>query len=395
MKINLALLFGGNSVEHEVSVISALQAAANLDREKYNVIPVYIAKNSVMYTGKNAGNIEAYADIPALLKTCEAVTFARMDGKVYLFGLKRRSFTKNIITAVDVALPVVHGVNVEDGTIEGYLRMLDLPFAGSDILGSAVGMDKYVQKLILRQAGIPVLPALRLRAGDFASHKDQVIGDIASGINYPVIIKPVNLGSSVGIKIAKDETELTAALEYAFMFSNDVIAERAVMNLREINCAVLGDDDGAIPSECEEPIGSDAILSYNDKYASGGNGGKTGGSKGMASLGRIIPANIPEDLRSRIRDLSVKAFHALSLSGVTRVDFLLDAKTMDLWLGEVNTVPGSLAFYLFEPTGLKYRDLLERLIQLAFKRERERQSVKYSFESNILKSAKFSSGNKR
>ena len=386
MKIKLAVLFGGKSVEHEVSVITALQAIRSLNTEKYDVIPVYIDKSNRMYTGVLVGRIESYSDIPSLLKQSVRVTPVRDRDRVLLVKYPS-GLGKKIVSEIDIAFPMGHGTNVEDGALQGLLQFLGVPYVGCDVISAACGMNKYVQKILLKHEGIPVLDCVKINSADFFDDNVKTIGLIEDKIGFPAVIKPVSLGSSVGIKIAADSEGAEEALEHAFMFSGEIIAERAVGSLREINVSVLGDKDGAQASECEEPIASladDGILSYNDKYVNGSKA-KSGG---MASLSRKIPADIPNELRERIRSLAVRAFTALGCSGVARVDFLYDNSSGELFYNEINTLPGSLAFYLWEPVGVKYPELLDKMIEQAMKRERESKSVGFSFETNILSGAR-------
>lgn len=383
-------MFGGKSVEHEISVISALQAAEHLDKEKYNVIPIYISKQGKMYTGEEIGSIEAYKNIDTLLKNSRQIILTNEDGKVVMadYPVKFR-FGKKANTVIDVALPIVHGTNVEDGTLQGYLKTLGVPFAGCDVLASAVGMDKHIMKLVFREAGIPVLDSKCFLKTQFIANEDEVISAIEDTFGYPVIVKPVNLGSSVGISKAKDRAELTEALDLAFQFAPTVLVERAITNLREINCAVLGDIYEAEASECEEPLNATDILSYEDKYMAGGK--QSGGSKGMASLARKIPADISDEQRTLIRNMAVKAFQAIGGNGVARIDFMIDTTDNTVYLNEINTIPGSLAFYLWKPLGISYTELLDRMIKLALKRSREEAEIVYSFDTNVLANCSFGS----
>ena len=385
MKLKLLVLFGGKSVEHEVSVISALQAIASMDAEKYDIIPVYITKNNEFYTGLECSMIEEYKDIPALLKKSTRCVLMNTGGGVQLLRYPFKKFGGNVISDVDVAFPIVHGTNVEDGALQGYLKTLGLPFVGCDVTASAVGMDKYVMKAVLKDNGVPVLDCLRFSLSDYGDAA-SIIQKCESRIGYPVIVKPVNLGSSVGISVAHDAEELADSLDHAFKFATVVLAERAITNLKEINCSVCGDTSKAEASECEAPAKADEILSYEDKYMSGGGkkGGKAGGSKGMASLSRKIPADISPERREEIRGLAVKAFQALGCNGVSRIDFMIDGDEDKVYLNEINTIPGSLSFYLWEPLGVPYKELLDRMVELALKRRREEDAVAFSFDTNIL-----------
>lgn len=394
MKIQVGLFFGGPSVEHEVSVITALQAYYAFEDERYEIIPIYITKDSRMFVGESIGDIEAYRNIPALLDKSIQITIVREEGRTYLRQIRSRAFKKDYNQVIDVAFPCVHGTNVEDGTLQGYLQTLGLPYVGCDVFSSAIGMDKFAQKAVLREAGISVLPALCPYISEYRQDPEALMNAIEAKIGYPVIVKPNNLGSSVGIRVARDRAALESALEYAFGFALRVLVEHAITSLKEVNCSVLGDYESAEASECEEPIAQDEILSYQDKYM--GNSGKNGvkgapvkgggakGSEGMASLSRKIPAEISPERREEIRSLAVKTFQTLGCNGVARIDFMIDKDTDALYVNEINTIPGSLAFYLWEAVDLPYSKMLVRLIDLALKRERERSNISFSFDSNLL-----------
>ena len=383
MKINLAVLFGGRSVEHEVSVISAVQAMASLNKDKYNIIPVYMTKKSEFWTGEKLMDINAYKDIPALLKECTECVFVRSEGKVQLLRQKMKKFGSNVLFDIDIAFPIVHGTNVEDGALQGYLQTLDLPYVGCDVLASAIGMDKYTMKIMLKDAGFPVLDGIRISSYDLdklESFADQV----EQRFGYPVIVKPVNLGSSVGISKAGDRASFISSAEDAFQFADRILIEPCVVQLKEINCSVLGDSESAEASVCEEPVqaSDDDILSFEQKYV--GGGGKSGGSKGMATLKRKIPAEISAEQDEFIRKTAVEAFRYLNCNGVARIDFMIDMATDKIYINEFNTIPGSLAFYLWEPKGVKYTALLDRMIELALKRHRQAEKINYSFDTNLL-----------
>ena len=384
MKIKVAMFFGGKSVEHEVSVISGIQAYLAMDTEKYEVTPVYLTKNNEMYVGEQIGNIEAYKDIDALLQKSQRVIMVGGE-KVRFVSYPPKKFGKNVEIDVDVAFPVVHGTNVEDGAFQGYLKTVGIPFVGCDVTASAVGMDKYIQKTILDKAGVPVLDAALYTLSDYAD-MEALLNDAESRFGYPVIVKPVNLGSSVGISVAKDRVELSNSVDDAFHYATKVLIEHAITSLREINCSVLGDENDAIASECEEPLHSKDILSYEDKYVSNAKGGN---AKGMASVSRIIPANLSPEDRENVREMAVKSFKALGCNGVARIDFMIDEDTGKLYFNEINTSPGSLAFYLWEPVGVPYSELLDRMITLALKRSRTEKALTFTFDTNILSNAGF------
>lgn len=389
MKIKLGVLFGGKSVEHEVSIISALQAAASINREKYDVVPIYMTKKNEFYIGEEIGKIESYRDgIPQLLKKSQQVLMIPANGQVELLHYPLKKLGKSLIETIDVLFPIVHGTNVEDGALQGYLKTLGVPFVGCDVLASALGMDKYMMKCVWKAAGLPVLDCLRVGYKAYMEAPEAFLDKVEKEIGYPVIVKPIDLGSSVGIRKALDRAELSDAMDYAFQFAHKVLVERAVEHLKEINCSVLGDFDEAQASECEEPVSSDRILTYEEKYLKKG-GSKGEGSDGMASLSRIIPANISEEERAFVRETAVKAFQALDCCGVSRIDFMMDSATREIWINEINTIPGSLAFYLWEPMGVKYTELLDRMIDLALKRDRDQAEISYAFDTNILAGVSF------
>ncbi len=386
MKIRVGVIFGGRSVEHEVSVISALQAMQSLDLEKYDPTAIYLTKNNELYVGAPVENIEAYKDIPTLLRQSIRVVPVFDKGKYMLVQYPHRLLGMSPIE-LDVILPIVHGTNVEDGTLMGYLKTWGIPFAGCDVTAAAVGMDKYIMKTVFSDNDIPVLPCRRYTTADYRDI-DGIISDIEKTFGYPVIVKPVNSGSSVGISVAHDRDGLMDSLDEAFTFANVVLAEHAITKLKEINCSVLGDVEDAKASVCEEPYHSEEILSYEDKYMSGGK--NKGASKGMASVARKIPAPIGDDMTKRIQELAVRAFTCLGCNGVVRFDFMIDEEKNELYLNEINTIPGSLSFYLWEPAGLSYPELLDRLIDLAMKRRRDEERVTFSFDTNILNQSSLS-----
>lgn len=400
MKTRLAVIFGGRSVEHEVSVISAIQAIMSLNTEKYDITPVYMTKKGEMYVGDGIGDIESYKNIPGLLSKSERVIMINEGDSVFLTPYPQKRFGKHEIP-VDIVFPIVHGTNVEDGTLQGYLKTLGVPFVGCDVTASAVGMDKYIMKTILKDNDISVLDGKVFTLSDYENIENMISG-IEETIGYPVIVKPINLGSSVGISVAKTRDELVSSIDDAFRYATKVLVEHAITSLREINCAVLGDENQAEASECEEPMHTDGILSYEDKYIGGGktksgmeasgtgaklSAGGAKGSSGMASLSRQIPADISPERREEIRTMAVKAFKALGCNGVARIDFMIDTDTDSLYFNEINTIPGSLSFYLWEPLGLPYTELLDRMIALALKRKRMEERLTFTFDVNILQNA--------
>lgn len=379
MKTNIAVFFGGRSTEHEISVISANQAMAAMDSDKYNVIPVYITKDGRWFTGEALTDVKNYRNTAELLKQCTQVYMRPIYGDYNLYKAERKMFGSDVFAKLDAAIPVLHGSNGEDGIFEGVLETIGIPYAGCGTLASANGMDKITMKMILASDGIPVVDYVWFTDKQWFGRRDELIAKIESKLGYPVIVKPANLGSSVGIGRADNREELLSKVDDARRYSARIIVEDLVENLQEINCAVLGDCDEYRTSVLEEPIKSGEILSYTDKYMGG-----TKDNRGMHASKKRIPADLPKEETERIQFLAGETFRVLSCHGVSRVDVMVDAKTRDIYVNEINTIPGSLSFYLWEAAGLKFDELMDELVRLAFKRKRDQGSKTVSYDSNIF-----------
>ncbi len=378
MKTKIGVFFGGRSVEHEISVISALQAIEALDKSKYEVIPVYITKQGKWYTGAELLDSANYRDMARLVKNSTAVYMLPEFGSHTLYK-KGGLFGPKAVAELDIALPVLHGTNGEDGTFQGLLELTGIPYAGCNVLSSAVGMDKIAMKMMLRESGVPVIDYLWFTDKQWGTEREKLAADIEKNIGYPAIVKPANLGSSVGISRATDRESLVRAVGNAQQYSPRIIVEQMIDPLREINCSVLGTADSHRTSVCEEPLRSGEILSYADKYMSGGKN-----SKGMQSTKRRIPADLPEKTSDEIRRLASETFRMLSCDGVARVDFILDGKADRIYVNEINAIPGSLSFYLWEATGIKFAELMDTLVGQALKRAREKEQKTVSYDQNIF-----------
>lgn len=383
MKTNVAVFFGGRSVEHEISVISALQAISAFDKNKYNVIPVYITKQGKWLTGDNLLEINNYKDLPQLEKESEEVYMRPEYGDMNLYraNLKSGLFSKKepIVCELHAALPVLHGSHGEDGMFEGILESIGIPYAGCDTLSSANGMDKITMKMILRSNDIPVVDYVWFTDKQWSKDKDKLISEIEEKLSYPVIVKPANLGSSVGISKASHREELTRKVADAAKFSQRLIVEKMIQDMKEINCSVLGDCDDYKTSVCEEPVSKSDFLTYEEKYGAG-----SGAKAGMQNAEKRIPANIPETTSNEIRHLAGETFRVLSCQGVSRVDVMIDNNDGKIYVNEINTIPGSLSYYLWEETGLSFKKLIDELMALAFKRKRETDKKSFSYDTNIF-----------
>ena len=386
MKIKLGVIFGGVSVEHEVSIISALQAMEHINQDKYDIMPIYISKDRTWYAGKLLMDIDVFRNFDDLKKYAKRVTLVKKKDKFYL--QKVTGLFRSDITDIDIVLPIVHGNNVEDGTLQGYLDTIGIPYVGSKVLGSALGQDKVVMKQVFESMNIPIVEYTWFYDVEYNDNKDEILNKIKK-LGYPVVVKPATLGSSVGITFVKDELNINSAIEEAIKYDKKIVVEKAVEDLTEVNCSVLGNYIHQETSALEEVTSEHNLLTYQDKYIGNSKGKTKGGlkslgSKGMASASRVIPARISEKLENEIKELSKQVFNALNLSGLCRIDYLIDKKKNKVYVNEPNTIPGSLAFYLWEPIGKTYEQLLDDMINIAIKEYKNKQNKTYSFDTNIL-----------
>ena len=386
MKIRVGVIFGGESVEHEVSIISALQAMNKMDNEKYDIVPIYITKDRQWYTGEMLKEIEVYSDFSLIKKYAKNVVLYEKNGRFYL---QNKNGLKQVVKEIDMVLPIVHGTNVEDGVLQGYLQMIGIPFVGGDVYASSVGQDKVFMKEILEQEDLPICKYTWFYDTEYQEENSEILKSIKK-LGYPVIVKPARLGSSVGIKTAENEEEVKEAIEEAIKYDNKIVVEHLVENLMEVNISVLGNYENHNVSAIEQVMPKKDFLTYEDKYigsskVKGKLGVKYSSSKGMASASRIVPAKLEKGQKEEIEEVASKAFRALGSSGVVRIDFLIDKKTNKIYINEINNIPGSLSFYLWSPTGKEYTELLDDMINIGIRDYKKRISKTHSFETNILK----------
>jgi len=394
-KLQLAVMFGGRACEHDVSIITALQCMAAVDPQQYDVIPVYIARDGAWYTGEKlkdlkfmrefnphaAGVTQVYPDVTANSRAL----FALPESKG-LFGKKEGL---KVIARLDVALLAFHGMHGEDGGVQGLLELMNVPYTSAGLIGSSVGMDKIAMRRMFQGCGFPVLEMEWFTRQDWEADAENILARLEEKIPYPMFVKPANLGSSIGISKAKDQASLKEAIAVALSYDRRVLVERGVENPREVNCSVLGFDRDITPSVCEMPISWDTFLTFDEKYLKGAKGSKNGegqGAKsagGMEHLSRQIPAPIGEKLTKEIQNLAVEIFRALDCRGVVRIDFMLENDTV--YVNEINTIPGSLSFYLWEPMGVKYSQLIDKLVEFALRAGAEKEKSVFAFDSNLLK----------
>jgi D-alanine-D-alanine ligase len=391
----VAVLFGGRSVEHEVSVISGHQAMDALDQAGFPILPIYITKQGDWYAGEGLHNLDLYREQTfhaAGLKNVYRVSLSPDRSVRQLIvhpGAGGGLLGKSPRLWAEVFFPVLHGSHGEDGCMQGLFELADVPYVGSGVLASAIGMDKVRQKQVLRQAGIPVLDCVEVSRAEWETDADAFVKRVESGCGYPAIVKPVCLGSSVGVSRCADRAALTDAIELALELDERALVEEALVDFIEVNCSVMGPPERA--SACEQPMGYEAVLSFDDKYKHGGKklgGAKSGAgsapSSGMAGQRRQVPAPIGDALTTEVQGLAMKAFGAIDAAGVARVDFLYQESKKRLLLNEINTMPGSLSYYLWEEEGVRFDQLVSTLVQIALERHERQRGTTYSFAANLL-----------
>ena len=356
-KIQLGVMFGSRTCEHEVSIISAVQLMRNVNREKYDVIPVYISQKGEWFTGEPLLDIKTYTPFDPYKKGIVSVHLDLTAGSGALLhyvpakGLLGGG-KEEIVARLDCVIPVMHGPHGEDGSLQGVLEMAGLPYSSTGVTGSAVGMDKITMKRFFRGCGFPILPDCAMTRAEF---------------------------EQIGVSRADDRAGLKDALELAFSYDRRVLIEQGLDKPIEVNCSVLGFDGEREASVLEMPNSGAAFLDFSEKYLAG-----SGGSKGMASLKRIVPAPIGEELTKTLQELSLQVFDAMDCKGVVRIDYMLDRHSDNYYITEINTIPGSLAYYLWQESGLKYGQLIDRMVDCAMKAYQEKERNSFAFHSDIL-----------
>lgn len=381
MKKRVGVIFGGRSVEHEVSVITGMQVIENIDKSKFDVVPIYISKEGKWFTGEALMNFKNFKNDN--LKNLKEIIMTPVykDNKFYTHPEAIGFLGKKLVENIDIIFTALHGTNAEDGTVQGLLELIDIPYTGGGVLASAVGMDKVTMKDVYRAHDLPIVDYMWFFRKKWFTDKEEVINDVEQKLEYPVFVKPANLGSSVGITKAKDREKLIEAIEIAIRYDRKIIIEKSVENPREINCAVMGYDDDVKASLCEEPVGWKELLTYEDKYISSNTKGSKGGS-------RNIPADLPEETTKLIQETAKKAFMAIDCRGNARIDFLLD-QAGEVFVNEINTLPGSIAYYLWEPMGITFKDLISELIDIAIVAHKEKNENMYSYDVDLFKRIEF------
>jgi D-alanine-D-alanine ligase len=380
-RLNIGVVFGGRSVEHDVSIVTAHQVMATLG-DRHDVVPVYVTRAGRWLTGAALNDLDVYK-AASWDEAGEEAFVAPIAGYGGLMvpGGRLRALRR---IPLDVVIPAIHGTYGEDGTLQGLLEMADVPYTGSGVVASAVGMDKVAMKAVFSAAGLPVVPDVLLDVEEFDANPDAVIERVERSFGYPAFVKPSRLGSSVGIGKGRDRKELAAAIDVARRYDRRILVEKAMEGCIEVNCSVLG-GPGVEPraSVCEQPVAWEEFLTFSDKYMRGRKGASDK-SAGMASQERRIPAPIPDTLTKQVQENALAAFGAVGAAGVARVDSFVEEDSGQTWVMEINTVPGSFAFYLWEASGVAFDELLDRVIEIGLTSHRYKSDLMFTFDSGML-----------
>lgn len=379
IKENVAVIFGGKSTEHDISIITGLQVFANIDREKYNIFPVYIYRNGEMFIGDKLGKVETFANFDIKDKNIKKVAFK--IGSNYLFTSKnsiREKFKPYI--KIDCAVICCHGMNGEDGTLQGVLELSNIPYTSSGVMSSAISMDKIIMKDIFVANKFKTAKYCFFNRSDYYLHFDEVVKKIESRLAYPIFIKPANLGSSIGISKCKNKEELDEAIEIAVNYDNRILAEEGVENNIEANCAVFGNGEYQISSKVEYPKTWSEFLSFDEKYI---QRNKEIIEKKDSNIIKEKKKLLAETEKI-IQRIAERVFRVFNCSGVVRIDFLVDVETNQVYINELNSIPGSFSYYLFKDQGYNFKDFLNRLIDISKKEKNKKSCNRFSYESQAL-----------
>lgn len=373
MKLNVGVIFGGRSLEHEMSIISAIQAMNNIDTDKYEITPIFIDKDNVWYTGGALRYIDTFKDLDLLRRYTHKINLLNKDGR---YILQTTGLIKREIGEIHLALPVMHGSLGEDGSIQGYLNLLGIPYVGSNIYSSSVSQDKAFVKQILSANDIPVINFVWFGERFYRNKKAELFKQIDK-LTYPLILKPATLGSSIGIEVISQKEEIDSTIERSFSFDTKIIIEEKIDDFIEYNCSVLLTENGNITSEIEEIITNKDVRTYSDKFVYN--------DTDESSIKRTLPAKISDKLRKDIELYSLAVFKILNMRGTARIDFLYDKKNNKLYVNEVNSIPFCFAHHLWEARNISYKELLNILLKDAIDNEVKLQSMITSIDNDIIK----------
>jgi D-alanine-D-alanine ligase len=378
----VGVILGGRSTEHEVSVVTGVQVIKFLSK-RHTVTPIYITKEGAWLTGSKLSSLETYKTLNPKDPELQPLVITPDRG----IGIIQNPFPKGLLDKpkkmeLDVIFPAMHGMNGEDGTLQGLLELADVPYVGAGVLASAICIDKVMTKVVLRGSGLPILDFIHFTRAEWEADEDAIVNRIEAKFGFPVIVKPARLGSSIGIEVAANPDDLRFHISVATHFDQKIIIEPYLKDRVDINCSVMGNDE-LVASVCEQPISHEALLTFADKYLQGQR------AQGMEGAKRIVPAPISTDMTAEVQRLAKETFRAVDGKGIARVDFLLDRGAQKLYVNEINTLPGSFAFYLWEPVGISPEELVDRLVSLAVETHREKGKTQFTSGNQLLQHTDF------
>jgi D-alanine-D-alanine ligase len=377
-KTTVAVIFGGRSVEHEVSIVTGHQVIRGFDPERYEIVPIYVDREGRWFTGDPLLELKNFQNEVVSLSGVQPaiISPAVQHHGLILNPTPSGLFGKSQIKRLDVVFPAIHGSHGEDGTLQGLFELADIPYVGCGVLASAVANDKVIAKQVLKQNGIPVVKGINFSRHEWEQEPEALVERIEAELAFPVFVKPVTLGSSIGVARVESEELLRPTIDVASNFDRRLMVESAVTNCIEINCAVIGDERNIQPSILEQPLSYQPLLTFEEKYLRGG--------EGMKSAERIVPAPISTELTERIQNLAIRTFRAVDGRGTARIDFLVRPEHNEVFVNELNTMPGSVAFYLWQEMGMSARDVVERLVEIAREAHAQKRRNTYNYQTSLI-----------
>jgi D-alanine-D-alanine ligase len=377
-KTTVGVIFGGRSVEHDVSVVTGHQVMRSFDPNRYEVVPLYIDREGRWYTGDPLLELKNFQnEIVSLsgVQTAIISPSAQHHGLI-INPAPSGLFAKSQIKRLDVVFPAIHGSHGEDGTLQGLLELADIPYTGCGVLASAVANDKVLAKQVLKQSGVPVVDAVDFSRYEWEQDADALLARITAQLSFPVFVKPVTLGSSIGIARVETPETLRNYIDVAANLDRRLMVEAAITHCVEINCAVLGDERDVEASVLEQPVSWEQFLTYEEKYLRGG--------EGMKSAERLIPAPLTPELTAHIQSLAQQAFRAIDGRGTARIDFLVRPEQNEVYLNEINTMPGSVAFYLWQDMGRSTSQVVDRMVEIAREAHAQKRRNTYNYQTSLI-----------
>ncbi len=378
-KQTVGVIFGSRTVEHDVSIVTAQQVMQAMRPDKYEIVPIFITRDGRWLTGPNLRDLKTFQDehLDEMMGVKEVIISPSTPHHGLIVPPLSGRFGRNELKRLDVVFPALHGSHGEDGTIQGLLELADIPYVGAGVMASAVTRDKVILKALMSHYGIPVVQHIGFTRQEWLRDTDKIVARVEANLGYPVFVKPATLGSSIGVAKADNVDELRTYVNVAANFDRRLLVEKALTDAIEINCAVMGNDEYTT-APLEQPVTWQEFLTYEEKYMRGEGGA------GMKGAERKIPAPISDELTLRIKQMAQDAFRAVDGRGMARVDFLVREAAGEIILNEINTIPGSLAFYLWQEAGMAPSQVVDELIRLGIEAHAEKRKTTYNYKTGLI-----------